>query len=81
MTVAMPRRNAATPLVAAPAQRRLQLLLNQFLDQTADPAPDPRLQRVEPSFPSEQTVPGRVLAAILIHGVVSTGAPTPGMAR
>lgn len=81
VAMAMARRTAVTPLVAAPPQRCLQLLLDQFLDQTADPHPNPHLQRVELGLPSGQRTLGTDLAAIFTHNVVSTGAPTPGMAR
>jgi len=42
---------------------------------SSHPAPDPGLRRVE--LPVEQPARGRALAAILVHGVVSAGAPTP----
>ena len=82
LAVAVPMaRGARRPLVAPAPQRRRQLLLDQLLDEAADPLPQPGLDRVEPGLPGEQRRPGRLLAAILVHGVVSAGAPTPVMAR
>ena len=71
----------ASPLVASAPQRRLELLLHQFLDQAADPASQACLDRVEPGLSGKQRLLPRSLAAILVHGVVSAGAPTPVMAR
>jgi hypothetical protein len=78
--VPMADRSGRAPPVAAAPERRLELLLDQFLDQAADPAPYPGLERIEPSIPGEQPVLRRPLAATFVHGVVSTGAPTPVMA-
>jgi hypothetical protein len=64
----------ARPLISAAPQRRLELLLHQLLDQTADPAPHPGLDRVEPGLSGKQPLLGRPLDAILVHGVVSAGA-------
>src|SRR3954469_15733521 len=71
----------ASPLVAAAPQRRLELLLHQLLNQAADPAPQAGFDGVKPGLPGKQRLLGSPLAAILVHGVVSTGAPTPVMAR
>jgi hypothetical protein len=68
-------------LVAAAPQRRLELLFHQFLDQVANPAPQFCFDRVEPGLSSKQRLLGNPLAATLVHGVVSTGAPTPVLAR
>ena len=76
----MPHGPAST-LVAPAPQRRLELLLHQFLDQAADPAPQAGFDRVEPGFPGKQPLLGRPLALSLPHGVVSTGTPMPVMAR
>jgi hypothetical protein len=75
----MPRRGAAP--CAVPPQGLGQLLLEQLLDEAADPLPQPRLDRVEPGLPGEHGRPGRLLGAILVHGVVSAGVPPPVMAR
>src|SRR3712207_8898266 len=69
MAVPMPRRPAA--LVAPAPQRRFELLLDQLLDEAADPLPQPRLERVEPGLPGEQRRLTRLSVAILAHGVVS----------
>jgi hypothetical protein len=79
MPVPVPRGPAA--LVAAAPERLGQLLLDQLLGDAADPPPQPGFDRVEPSLPGEQRRLVRRRRAIPIHGVVSTGAPTPVMAR
>ena len=40
--------------VPSPSQRDGQFLLDQFFDEAPDPIPDPRLDRVRPSFPQKQ---------------------------
>jgi hypothetical protein len=67
--------------VAPPTQGLGQLLLEQFLDEVADPFPQARFDRVEPGLPGEQGRLGRPLGATLVHGVVSAGVPPPVMAR
>jgi hypothetical protein len=68
-------------LVAAAPERSPQLLLEQLLEKAADPLPQPSLDGIEPGLPGEQRrLGGRPLDAILVHGVVSAGAPTPVMA-
>ena len=71
------------PLVFRPAtQSRRQLLLQQFLDETAHSVPDARLDRIEPGLPGKQRPAVRIRRrAMLFHGVVSAGAQTPEMAR
>ena len=71
----------ADPPIAPASQRRLEFLLHQFLNQAPDPDPHPGLNRIEPGLSGKQRLLGRPLAAILVHGVVSAGAPTPVMAR
>src|SRR4051794_3088007 len=74
MTMASPM----PPLIAATAQRRRQLLLQHRLDETADAAAQTGLDRVKPSLTCKQPLGARRCRAILVHGVVSPGAPTPG---
>ncbi len=46
---------APMPAFVPPAsQRRGQLFLDQFFDEAPDPIPDPRFDRVRPSFPEKQ---------------------------
>src|SRR3954470_20735810 len=81
LAVAVPvPRGGAAPVPPSP-QGRGQLLLEQLLDEAADPLPQARLDRVEPGLPGEQGRLGRPLGAILVHGVVSAGVPPPVMAR
>ena len=66
--------------VPPPSQRDGQFLLDQLFDEAPDPIPDPRLDRVRPSFPQKQL---RVVFrphAIGCHGVISAGATTPALA-
>ena len=80
--VPVARELALRPLVPRAAQRRRQFLLQQLLDEPAHPLPDARLNRVKPSLPGKQRRAVRLRPrAILFHGVVSTGARTPEMAR
>ena len=44
-------------LVPPPSQRDGQFLLDQLFDEAPDPIPDPRLDRVRPSFPQKQRLP------------------------
>src|SRR5919112_6832604 len=74
MTMASP----VPPLIAATAQRRRQLLLQHRLDEAADAAAQTGLDRVEPSLTRKQPLGARRCRAILVHGVVSPGASTPG---
>src|ERR687885_1488123 len=74
MTMASP----VPPFIAATAQRRRQLLLQHRLDEAADAAAQTSLDRVEPSLTRKQPLGARRCRAILVHGVVSPGAPTPG---
>src|SRR5215213_10138235 len=74
MTMASP----LPPLIAATAQRRRQLLLQHRLDEAADATAQTGLDRVEPSVARKQPIRARRCRAILVHGVVSSGAPTPG---
>src|SRR5215216_3897758 len=70
--------SAAPPVIAATAQRRRQLLLQHRFDEAADTTAQTGLDRVEPSVTRKQPIRDRRCRAILIHGVVSPGAPTPG---
>src|SRR3954452_16417668 len=74
MTMASP----VPPFIAATAQRRRQLLLQHRLDEAADAAAQTGLDRVEPSLTRKQPLGARRCRAILVHGVVSPGASTPG---
>src|SRR3954447_11963039 len=74
MTMASP----VPPLIAAATQRRRQLLLQHRLDEAADAAAQTGLDRVEPSLTRKQPLGARRCRAILVHGVVSPGASTPG---
>src|ERR687885_1649282 len=74
MTMASP----VPPFIAATAQRRRQLLLQHRLDEAADAAAQTSLDRVKPSVTRKQPIRARRCRAILVHGVVSPGAPTPG---
>jgi hypothetical protein len=67
--------------VAPSPQGRGQLLLEQLLDEAADALPQARLDRVEPGLSGKQGRLGRPLGAILTHGVVSAGVPSPVMAQ
>jgi site-specific DNA recombinase len=78
-SVPVPVSRRAAPFVATAAQRRRQLLLHQFLDQSADPAPDPGLDRIEPGRPGKQGRPCRAFNAILVHGVVSARRANAGI--
>ena len=80
--VPMPALRRRRPRVAPAPKRCLELPLDQVFDEGADPAPDAGLDRVESGLPREwRPLGGRPVAAILVHGVVSAGAPTPVMAR
>src|SRR5215218_9669300 len=68
----------APPLLAATAQRRRQLLLQYRFNEAADAAAQTSLDRVEPGVARKQPIRARRCRAILVHGVVSSGAPTPG---
>src|SRR5215218_9296204 len=68
----------APPLLAATAQRRRQLLLQHRFNEAADAAAQTSLDRVEPGVARKQPIRARRCRAILVHGVVSSGAPTPG---
>src|ERR671920_1737399 len=74
MTMASP----LPPFIAATAQRRRQLLLQHRLDEAADAAAQTGLDRVEPSLTRKQPLGAHRCRAILVHGVVSPGASTPG---
>src|SRR4051794_5086233 len=74
MTMASPM----PPFIAAATQRRRQLLLQHRLDEAADAAAQTGLDRVEPSLTRKQPLGARRCRAILVHGVVSPGASTPG---
>src|SRR5215213_6978796 len=68
----------APPLIAATAQRRRQLLLQHRFNEAADAAAQTSLDRVEPGVARKPPIRDRSCRAILVHGVVSPGAPTPG---
>src|SRR5215213_4817952 len=74
MTMASP----LPPFIAATTQRRRQLLLQHRLDEAADAATQTGLDRIEPSLTRKQPLGARRCRAILVHGVVSPGASTPG---
>src|SRR5215211_3793840 len=74
MTMASP----LPPFIAATTQRRRQLLLQHRLDEAADAVAQTGLDRVEPSLTRKQPLGARRCRAILVHGVVSPGASTPG---
>src|SRR5215213_5149403 len=74
MTMASP----LPPFIAATTQRRRQLLLQHRLDEAADAATQTGLDWIEPSVTRKQPLGARRCRAILVHGVVSPGAPTPG---
>src|SRR3954451_5014610 len=74
MTMASPM----PPFIAATTQRRRQLLLQHRLDEAADPAAQTGFNRIEPSLTRKQPLGAHRYRAILVHGVVSPGAPTPG---
>ena len=69
MALAMPGRALGRALVSAAAQHRPQLLLEDRLDETAHPLPDPVFQRVERAT-AGQWRRGRGLG-IFLHGVIS----------
>ena len=66
--------------VPPPSQCDGQLFLDQLFDEAADPIPDPRLDRVGPSFPEKQRRLVHRRRAIRRHGVISAGATTPALA-
>ncbi len=66
-------------LAPTPAQGFGQLLLDQFLDEAADPLSPACLDRVEPCLARKQRC-RLELAVIFVHGVISAGASTPVMA-
>src|SRR5215211_4365406 len=74
MTMASP----LPPFIAATTQRRRQLLLQHRLDEAANAVAQTGLDRVEPSVTRKQPLGARRCRAILVHGVVSPGASTPG---
>src|SRR3954453_22188071 len=74
MTMASP----LPPFIAAATQRRRQLLLQHRLDEAADAAAQTGLDRVEPSLTRKQPLGAPRCPAILVHGVVSPRASTPG---
>src|SRR5215211_7171115 len=74
MTMASP----LPPFIAATTQRRRQLLLQHRLDEAADAVAQTGLDRIEPSVTRKQPLGARRCRAILVHGVVSPGASTPG---
>src|SRR5215510_3137506 len=70
--------------VARASQRRLELALNHRLDELADPLTQPDFDRVKPIVEKIDRrlrfrLQDRRRRAIVGHGVVSTGAPTPGL--
>ena len=72
---------APMPAFVPPSsQRDGQLLLDQLFDEAPDPIPDPRLDRVRPSFPQKQRRVVHSRHAIRRHGVISAGATTPVLA-
>src|SRR5690242_8065110 len=70
---------ALAPLIAAPAQRRRQLLLQHRLDKVADAPPNARLDRVKPGFTAKQDLPVRRPRAICLHDVVSSRRANAGL--
>jgi hypothetical protein len=70
--------------VARTSQRRLELALNHRLDELTDPLTQPDFDRVKPIVEKMDRrlrfrLQGRRHRASVGHGVVSTGAPTPGL--
>src|SRR5215831_5062869 len=70
--------------VARASQRRLELALNHRLDELTDPLTQPDFDRVKPIVEKMDRrlrfrLQDRRRRASLAHGVVSTGAPTPGL--
>src|SRR5918993_4383754 len=71
-------------LVALASKRSVQLGFEQFLEEGADGGAPPRLQRIKPVFAEKTLRLGRIPnrgCDSCRHGVISTGAPTPVMAR
>ena len=69
------RRSAIAPIARAPESRR-QLFLEHPLNEPAHPLPHARLDRIKPRRAIKQAA-SRRRCAILLHGVISLGAPTP----
>src|SRR5215475_3882743 len=70
--------------VARASQRRLELALNHRLDELTDPLTQPDFDRVKPIVEKMNRrirfrLQSRRCRAIVGHGVVSTGAPTPAL--
>src|SRR6201997_2158227 len=70
--------------VARASQRRLELALNHRLDELTDPLTQPDFDRVKPIVEEMNRrlrfrLQSRRCRAIVGHGVVSTGAPTPAL--
>jgi hypothetical protein len=70
--------------VARTSQRRLELALNHRLDELTDPLTQPNFDRVKPIVEKMDRrlrfrLQRRRRRASIGHGVVSTGAPTPGL--
>ena len=53
-------------LVPSSSQRGGQLLLDQLFDEAPDPIPDPRFDRVRPSFPQKQRPVVRVVVLSVV---------------
>ena len=69
---------AQRPLVAATAQGRRQFLFQQLLNEATNAFADAELDRIKPPLAGKQPSVNRVRRrAILFHGVVSAGVPTP----
>lgn len=64
----MPVARRAAVLVAGALQPRSHLLFDQFLDQRADPAPDPAINRTNVGFPGKNGGRHRPPNAVLIPG-------------
>ena len=60
LPMAVPMARDAAALIAPASKRLGQLLLDQLLDEAADPPPQPGFDRVEPSRPGEQRRLARV---------------------